>query len=81
MARTTIPCDHSTHDRLESLRGDRFQSWDAFLNALADRWEQPEYEIESDGEVTVTLPHKPVLDRLDDLEARLPKAVAEELRR
>jgi hypothetical protein len=39
MGQTTIPCSETTHERLEDLRGGDFRSWDAFLNALADAYE------------------------------------------
>jgi len=46
MGETSIPCGESTRDRLDELRGDEYKSWDAFLNHLADVWEQsePTYE-------------------------------------
>lgn len=39
MGETSIPCRNSTRDRFVELRGERYESWDAFLNHLADVWE------------------------------------------
>jgi len=39
MGQTSIPCRSTTHERLDELRGDRYESWDAFLNHMADVWE------------------------------------------
>jgi hypothetical protein len=40
MGETSIPCREETRDRLDALRDGQYKSWDAFLNHLADVWEQ-----------------------------------------
>lgn len=50
---TTLPCGDRTRDRLEELRGDDFQSWDAFLNFLADEHERCESGGATDSDLAV----------------------------
>ena len=49
MGRTSIPCGEQTRDRLEDLRGDEYKSWDAFLNHLADVFEDGDAVVSEEG--------------------------------
>lgn len=49
MGETSIPCGEQTRDRLEDLRGDKYKNWDAFLNHLADVWEDGGPIISEEG--------------------------------
>lgn len=37
MGATSIPCDETTRDRLKNLKSNN-ESWDEFLNAMADEF-------------------------------------------
>jgi hypothetical protein len=84
MGKTTLSVDESTLERFKHIKqeldevqkGVPDHSADSFLNALLDTWEAADdgyYEVDTQELV------KELTGRMDDLEARLPRKVADEL--
>lgn len=77
---TSIPCRDETRDRLREVRGDDFRSWDEFLVALADVYEQTdEVEETPPGGPEITEADADQLAQIREELEKIPQRTADEL--
>lgn len=77
VAQTSISVQEDTRDRLDDLRGDKYRSWDVFLNELADAYEAGAGSGGGLGSVDVDELASAVAGRIDY--AELSNRTAEEI--